>query len=152
MRLDEQIHEDILYLKVDVEGHEPAAFRGMERLLDHHVVHVIVWEHSAHQYTDADRKSRAPAELLKARGYWISALGHAGMGNYVAIHPKASAALRAKVQALKPVPRKAKGGARRGKGGSKAARPSRRASRASGPPLRSWLGDLVERIGRSRSR
>ena len=148
VRLDEQIHEDVLYLKVDVEGHEPAAFRGMERLLDNHVVHVIVWEHSAHQYVSSDRRSKPPAELLKARGYWISPLGWGGMGNYVAIHPKADTTLRARLQAMKPVPRKTKTPKGPREGRSKGARSGKRASKASGPPVRSWLGDIVERIGR----
>ena len=87
----------VLYAKVDVEGHEPAVFRGMSRLIRTASIHVIVWEHSPQYYGKDDE---APAVTLKRHGYWISKLHHAGAQNYVAVGPKADADLRQSIKAM----------------------------------------------------
>ena len=90
----------VLYLKIDIEGHEPAAFRGMKKLLKDHVVHVILWEDSPNLYTEAGR-ARPPATMLSELGYWVSERNHGGAGNYVAVHPRADKKLKRKIEAMK---------------------------------------------------
>ena len=42
--IDELVSEDVLYLKVDVEGHEPSALRSARSLIQEHTVHYILFE------------------------------------------------------------------------------------------------------------
>ena len=98
VRVDDIIDEPVLYLKMDIEGHEPAGFRGLQRLLRRHQVDFILWEHSPRYYSH-EEKSEPPSKLLRQLGYWVSSLGHGGMGNYVAIHPNARPDLAQAVRA-----------------------------------------------------
>jgi FkbM family methyltransferase len=42
-RIDDVVSQEVLYLKIDIEGHEPAAFRGLQKLLETNKVrHVTV--------------------------------------------------------------------------------------------------------------
>lgn len=99
-RVDDVVQEDVLYLKVDVEGHEPVVFQGLIRLLSKKTVLVIVWEDS-----EVQRKEpvELPANQLKRLGYFISELHHGGAGNFVALHPKVDPVLRETIMAMKEV-------------------------------------------------
>jgi len=96
IRVDDVVREDVLYLKMDIEGHEPEGFRGLSELLRRHQVDFILWEHTPHYYSTLDKET-PPAAILRDLGYWVSELHHGGSGNYIAAHPKANAALRRRI-------------------------------------------------------
>ena len=97
LRPDDAVREDVLYLKMDIEGHEPHGFRGLTKLLQTKVVSVVLWEHTPSFYAPADLAS-PPSATLKALGYWICNR-MVGGNNYVALHPKADPAIAAQVRA-----------------------------------------------------
>ena len=99
-RVDDVVHEDILYLKVDVEGHEPEVFRGLTEVLKNKVVLVILWEHSEVQ---RNQSVQLPADYLTKLGYFISELHHGGAGNFVAMHPRVDPILRETIMAMKAI-------------------------------------------------
>ena len=47
--------EPVWYLKMDIEAHEPAGFRGLARLLRDQQVAFILWEHSPARHAAEDR-------------------------------------------------------------------------------------------------
>jgi FkbM family methyltransferase len=96
IRVDDVVREDVLYLKMDIEGHEPEGFRGLSELLRRHQVDFILWEHTPHYYSTLDKET-PPAAILRDLGYWVSELHHGGSGNYIAAHPKANAVLRRRI-------------------------------------------------------
>ena len=98
IRVDDVVREDVLYLKVDVEGNEPAVFRGLRKLLETKVVLVILWENFPFETTE---HIDLPADYLKKLGYFISELHHGGAGNFVALHPRVDPALRETIMAMK---------------------------------------------------
>ena len=99
-RVDDVVREDVLYLKVDVEGHEPKVFRGLSELLEKKVVPVIVWEHSEEKRNDS---IPLPGDYLKKLGYFITDLHHGGIGNFVALHPQIHPTLRDIIMAMKEI-------------------------------------------------
>lgn len=97
-RVDDIVHENVLYLKIDVEGNESAVFRGLTALLTKKTVLVIVWKHK-----EAERKENVqlPADHLKKFGYFVSELHHGGAGYFVALHPQVDPVLRETILAMK---------------------------------------------------
>jgi FkbM family methyltransferase len=100
IRVDDVVHEDVLYLKVDVEGNEPAVFRGLRKLLESKVVLVILWENYPFEKTE---NIELPADYLKKLGYFISELHHGGAGNFVALHPRVDLVLRETIMSMKDI-------------------------------------------------
>ena len=99
-RVDDIIHEDVLYLKVDVEGHEPEVFLGLSELLETKMVLVIVWEHSTVERTG---NIPLPAKYLSDLGYFVSELHHGGVENFVGLHPKVDPILRDTIMSMKDI-------------------------------------------------
>ena len=100
IRVDDVVREDVLYLKVDVEGNEPAVFQGLRKLLESKVVLVILWENYPLETT---ANIILPADYLKKLGYFISELHHGGAGNFVALHPRVDPVLRETIMAMKEI-------------------------------------------------
>lgn len=64
------VREDVLYLKMDVEGHEPSAFRSAKRVFETHTISYLLFEvtyYAAPRFTDGDYAPMI-ADLLR-RGY-----------------------------------------------------------------------------------
>ena len=99
-RVDDIVNEDVLYLKVDVEGHEPEVFQGLSKLLTTKVVLVIVWEHSVVERTG---NIPLPGKYLSELGYFVSELHHGGGGNFVGLHPKVDPILRDTIMSMKDI-------------------------------------------------
>ena len=98
IRVDDVVREDVLYLKVDVGGNEPAVFQGLRKLLNSNVVLVILWENFPFETTE---NIELPADYLKKFGYVISELHHGGAGNFVALHPRVDPVLRETIMTMK---------------------------------------------------
>jgi len=66
------VDSDVLYLKMDVEGHEPSVFESARRVFDHHVVSYILFEVTYYVAPQTLDKNYAPmvANLL-SRGYHL---------------------------------------------------------------------------------
>jgi FkbM family methyltransferase len=84
-RLDDVFDEEIAVLKVDVEGHEPAVFRGASRMLEEHLIRTIVFEQTDDPPTPA-------TDLLERFGYTVFSLDHTLFGPVVAKLPRRAAA------------------------------------------------------------
>ena len=64
-RLDEVVHEDVLLLKVDVEGYEPGVIDSAEDLLaDYQYVSIITCFNAVNQHTVLFTKKRASSVSL----------------------------------------------------------------------------------------
>jgi len=53
--LDDVVREDVLYLKVDVEGFEPSVFKSAHQLLEKYRVHYILFEMTHYLYKWNDK-------------------------------------------------------------------------------------------------
>ncbi|GFR45755.1 hypothetical protein Agub_g7170 [Astrephomene gubernaculifera] len=84
VRLEEQVAEGVLLLKVDVEGWEWAVLRGAAGLLQRHTVENIIMEYSPgvpERHFRFDDMAATPAmlvDLLAKYGYRIGHIGDAG--------------------------------------------------------------------------
>ena len=99
-RIDDLVDEDVLYLKVDVESHEPEVFQGLTKLLTTRVVLVIVWEYTVYR---ANNSIPLPSSYLKELGYFLCDIHHGGAGNYLALHPQLHPTLRETIMAMKDI-------------------------------------------------
>ncbi|KAG2484627.1 hypothetical protein HYH03_016581 [Edaphochlamys debaryana] len=84
VRLEDEIKEDVLLLKVDVEGWEWSVIQGAEGLLKNHVVENIIMEYSPgvpERHFKWDHMAATPqmlVDLIKEYGYRIGHIGDAG--------------------------------------------------------------------------
>lgn len=67
--VDEVVKEDVLYMKVDVEGFEPSVFASAQHLLRHHTVRYILFEMTYYFYKWTDADYLKILELLDGYGY-----------------------------------------------------------------------------------
>ena len=72
VRLDDVVDEDVLFLKIDVEGFEAEVLNGASRLLCRHVVRYIVIEFSEETRRSKRCPSRRMLQRMQALGYLIS--------------------------------------------------------------------------------
>lgn len=64
IRLDDLVQEDVLYLKIDVEGHEPSVFASASDLFVHHVVKYVLFEMTYYLHGWKDLEYLKVLELL----------------------------------------------------------------------------------------
>ena len=72
MTIDDVVNEDVLLMKIDVEGFEGAVLNGAKKLLCWHVVKFITIEFSTETRESKDCPARGLLQLLEAVGYVIS--------------------------------------------------------------------------------
>ena len=77
MRLDDVVDEDVLLIKIDVEGFEHKVLDGARRLLCNRVV-----QHIEFEFTTSRIDSACPAEQLLC---WFTTVGYLSI--YLSIHP-----------------------------------------------------------------